>query len=143
MARSIYSNRYRGIVTLLISALVVAPSYSALSQEQKMEMSYTCQLPNTDRITVYKFLARLAYIEFRSAKYEAAAKAASNLEFTWDETNGCFQYKGVPEKQASKIDELIDAFIGPIRLFKEKKPDPVQVEAAFKKLEAELDASTR
>jgi hypothetical protein len=84
----------------------------------------------------------MTFNSFEDKQYEVAAKAAENLDFTWDETSLCFVRNGASPADEQKVDHLMDLFINPIRNLR-KPADPKEVEASFKAYISELEKYNR
>jgi hypothetical protein len=99
-----------------------------------------CTQSLTTRISVYDFLAYVAYREFQRTKYEDAGTAAKALEFIWDKTSGCMEHFGVNKQETQKVDELMDLFVKPLE-FDSSKADPKTVAEAYERFIHELDVA--
>jgi len=124
--------------TMLVGAALVVITNGSLLAAQ-FPTPADCPTSNKDRITAYKFLAELTYHRVKSGQYKTAAIAAKNLDFTWDQTNGCLQALGVSHEEALNIDGLMDAFLGAAKGDGNAAPDLTVVSGAYKKYIDELD----
>jgi hypothetical protein len=85
----------------------------------------------------YRALAQLSFQAFQKGNNAAAATLARILEPTWDKGEADFE-KSNPDLQG-KIDRAMHAFIKPIMAYAHKRPDPIQVQAAYNDYNDYLD----
>jgi hypothetical protein len=82
------------------------------------------------RMGAYRALAQLSFKAFQKGDNATAATLARILERAWDKGEADFE-KSNPDLRG-KIDRAMDAFIKPLMAYANKRPDPIQVQAAYK-----------
>jgi hypothetical protein len=112
-----------------VSACLVIAIAVATSCEAQDKNPQTAGVEDTN-MGPYRALAQLSFQAFQKGEHATAATLARILERTWDKGEADFE-KSNPDLRG-KIDRAMDAFIKPIMAYASKRPDPVQVQAAYK-----------
>ena len=81
------------------------------------------------KMGAYRALAQLSFQALQKGDNATAATLARILERTWDKGEADFE-KNNPDLR-DKIDRAMDTFIRPIMAYASKRPDPIQVQAAY------------
>jgi hypothetical protein len=110
------------------ACFVIATAVATSCGAQDKNPNQTAGVEDT-KMGAYRALAQLSFQAFQKGDNVTAATLARILERTWDKGEADFE-KSNPDLR-DKIDRAMDAFIKPIMAYANKRPDPIQAQAAY------------